>query len=369
MLLKLLRRFSRLDRIFLLTVVLPTGFAGLYFGLISSDVFVSESRFVVRSAQRATPAMLGGVLQSVGLSRSSDDTFAVHDFMQSRDALEALERKTALSRLFSDSKVDVLSRFAALDGDTSFEALHRYYQRRVNVSVDGISAISVLKTSAFSADVAKGMNEDLLILSEQLINQLNERSRQDTIQFVASELDAAGKKARSATAALAAFRSANGVFDPDRQSALQLQMVAKLQDELIATKTQLEQVQQLTRDNPQIQSLQRRVDTLQREINNETTKVTGAGASLSSKAATFSMLELDRALADRQFAAALAAMEQARNDALRKQIYLERVVQPSLPDAAVEPRRWRNVIATFLLGMVAWGIGSLLLAGIREHHD
>jgi capsular polysaccharide transport system permease protein len=40
-----------------------------------------------------------------------------------------------------------------------------------------------------------------------------------------------------------------------------------------------------------------------------------------------------------------------------------------LPDVAQEPRRLRSVAATFILGLVAWGILSMLLAGVREHQD
>jgi capsular polysaccharide transport system permease protein len=65
----------------------------------------------------------------------------------------------------------------------------------------------------------------------------------------------------------------------------------------------------------------------------------------------------------------LASLEDARNEALRKQAYVERVDQPNLPDKAVEPRRVRGVFATFLLGLVAWGVLTMLLAGVREHKD
>ena len=54
---------------------------------------------------------------------------------------------------------------------------------------------------------------------------------------------------------------------------------------------------------------------------------------------------------------------------LRQQAYLERIAQPSLPDVAQEPRRLRSVLATFVLGLVAWGILAMLLAGVREHQD
>ena len=146
--------------------------------------------------------------------------------------------------------------------------------------------------------------------------------------------------------------------------------MSKLQDELIATKTQLAQIRDLTKDNPQIGSLQTKLNTLQAEINSETAKVAGGGdRSLSSKSADYERLALDRTFADKQLSVALTSLEQARNDAQRKQLYLERIVQPSAPDMAVEPRRLRSVFATFVLGLVAWGILSMLVAGVREHQD
>jgi capsule polysaccharide export protein KpsE/RkpR len=40
-----------------------------------------------------------------------------------------------------------------------------------------------------------------------------------------------------------------------------------------------------------------------------------------------------------------------------------------MPDEPEEPRRLRGIFATFVLGLVAWGVLSMLLAGIREHQD
>lgn len=362
-------RSRGISRLFLLAVVLPTLLASLYFGLIASDIYISESRFVVRSPQKLGAAGFGAILQGAGFSRSQDDTYTVRDYIQSRDALKVLETQFGLSKSFGDPKVDIFNRFAGLDPDNSFEALHRFYLKRISAEVDGLSSITVLRTSAFSALEAHQVNEKLLELSEKLINELNERGRQDLIRFAAAEVAAAEQKARAATLAVAAFRSQKGVFDPERQSALQLQLVSKLQDELIATKTQLAQIRELAKDNPQIVALQKKLETLQSEIDAENSRVAGGDRSLSSKSAEFERIALDRAFADKQLAAALTSLEQARNDAQRKQLYLERIVQPNMPDMAVEPRRWRGVFATFLLGLIAWGILSLLLAGVMEHRN
>ncbi|MBU2586617.1 MAG: hypothetical protein KJ872_00720, partial [Alphaproteobacteria bacterium] len=77
--------------------------------------------------------------------------------------------------------------------------------------------------------------------------------------------------------------------------------------------------------------------------------------------------QLRREFADKQLGIALASLQDARNEARRQQAYVERVSQPSLPDDAVEPRRLRGVLATLIIGLVAWGILTMLLAGVREH--
>ncbi|MEQ1555833.1 MAG: capsule biosynthesis protein, partial [Gallionella sp.] len=307
--------------------------------------------------------------QGAGFSRSQDDTYSVHDYIFSRDALKQLDTELALSKEFSASHVDVFSRFGSFGWDHSFEALYRYYQKRVVLDLDSSSSISTLGVSAYTPEMAFQMNEKLLVMGENLVNQLNERGRQDMIRFASDEVAEAEKKAKLASLAVSNFRNVKGVFDPEKQSALQLQQVSKLQDELIATKIQLAQIRGLTRDNPQIASMQRRIETLQSEIKSETAKVAGGDRSLANKSTEYESLILERGFAEKQLAAALTSMEQARNEAQRKQLYLERIVQPSKADMAMEPRRIRNVFATFVLGLIAWGILTMLLAGIREHQD
>jgi capsular polysaccharide transport system permease protein len=48
---------------------------------------------------------------------------------------------------------------------------------------------------------------------------------------------------------------------------------------------------------------------------------------------------------------------------------LERIVQPSRPDTALEPRRVRGVLATLGLGLIVWGVLTMLVAGVKEHLD
>lgn len=354
---------------FWVTVAAPTVLATVYFGLMASDVYVSESRIVVRSPDKQVATGLGALLKGAGFSRAQDDSYTVRDYVLSRDALKEIDDALGVGAAYASDTVDRVSRFGGLDFDTSFEALHRYYQNKVDIQQDTTSSITTLTVRAYTAQEAQNINQKLLELSEGLVNRLNERGRQDLIKSAASEVADAEKKSKAAALALSAYRNAKGVVDPERQATVQLQQIAKLQDELIATTTQLAQLRTFTPQNPQISALQKRASTLQGEIDAETTKVTGGERSLANKAAEFQRLALEREFADKQLASALTSLEQARNEAQRKQVYIERIAQPSLPDVALEPRRIRGILATFILGLVAWGILSMLIAGVREHQD
>jgi capsular polysaccharide transport system permease protein len=362
-----LRHSWQTHRLFWLTVVLPTLAAIVYFGFIAADVYISESRFVVRSPERQTASPLGALLKGSGFARSQDDSYTVQDFILSRDALRALDEKIDLRSAYA--KGDIIGRFPGLDWDDSFENMHRYYQQGVSVQLDPLSSIATVRVRAFAADDAQKINQSLLEMGEALVNQLNERGRQDLIRFATSEVAMAEKKAGRAALALARYRNEKGVIDPEKQSAIPLQQVAKLQDELIAAKSQLAQLQMLTHENPQIPVLNKRIQMLETEIEAESGRVAGGRRSLASKAADFQRLALEKEFADRQLASALSSLEQARNEAQRQQLYLERIAQPSLPDAAMEPRRLRAILAVFVLGLIAWGVLSMLIASVKEHRD
>lgn len=362
-------RFLKTNTIFMLTVLIPTALAIIYYGLIASDVYISESRFVVRSPQRQAATGLGALLQGTGFARSQDDTYSVHDFVMSRDALKELDDQLKVRKSFSSKDADVINRFPGLDWDDSFEAFHRYYKKRVTIDYDTVSSISVLNVRAFTADDAKNINDLLLKMGERLVNNLNDRSRQDLIKVAQQEVSIAEEKAKTAALSLSAFRSNQSVFDPTGQSAAQLQSVGKIREELMSAEAQLAQLVQLSPNNPQLKVLRSRVESLRASAANEAAKVTGSGNSFASKATGFDRLTLEKQFADRQLAAAFASLESAKSEAQRKQLYLERLVQPNLPDMAVEPRRIRSVFMIFALGLIAWGVVSLLVASVKEHSD
>lgn len=361
------RWFARPDWLFLSVVVAPVVTATVYFGFLASPVYISESSFVVRNPEKPTPSGLGGILQTAGFTKGTDEVYAAQSFAASRDALRALNRNEAVERAYTRPGIFVLERFDPLGVAGSFEALYEYFKKKVAVKNDATTSITKLTVRAFNPLDAQRFNAQLLEMSEATVNQLNERGRRDLVQYAENEVMQAKTEAQLAGAALAAYRNLSGVLDPEKQAEIQMQMVSKLQDQLISTRTELAQLRRYTPMNPRIPVLQSQLGIIESSMRAELRKVTGGNRSLAQSAVRYERLMLENEFANKQLTAALASLEQARNEALRKQAYVERIVEPNLPDAPMEPRRLRGILATLALALVAYGILRMLLAGVKEH--
>ncbi len=362
--------FLRRHAFFLLTVALPTLLAAFYFLILASNIYVSESRFVVRTPNKQTSGGLSGILQGAGfsgLSKAPEDVHTVSQYIMSRDAVGILDERLDLRSTWGSWRVDFLRRFAPFLTDDSREALFEYYPRRVNATVDPSSGITTLRVEVFSPEQAVQINGILLGEAERLVNLLNNRARGDLIKFAENEVKVAEDKAKAAASAVSNYRNSQSVVDPVEQTKLHYEQISRLQAELVKTQAQLTQLKVFAPDSPHPPALELRATTLESEIAKETEKITGGDNSLASKAAEYERLALEREFADKQLASALVSLELARNEAQRQQLYLETVAKPSLPDGPTYPRRLRGILTTFVLGLVAWGIASMLVAGVREH--
>ena len=354
-----------------ITVTLPVILALLYFGLIASDQYVSQSSFVIRSASSQNSLTgLGAFLQNVGFSRSQDDTYSVREYITSRAALNNLEQQGIAVRSFYEKKGDLFSRFNAFGLYGENEVFYQYYKKKVAVQFDPVSGISTLDVAAFEPQDALQVNEALLKQAEALINQLNDRALKDTVKYAQAQVDIAEERVKKAAEDLIVYRTHNGVFDLKVQAEGKINLISKLQDELILLQTQLDQVRAITPDNPQISGLMARERSLKKEIEKQTNAMlSDEDGSMTKQAAEYQRVYLENELAEKQLAAAITALESAKADATRQQLYLEVISAPVEPDFALLPRRLYNIIATLFIGLMIYGVAVLLLAGVREHKN
>lgn len=361
-------RWLEKRRWFAFFVILPTILATLYFGIVASDIYVSESRFVVKSSdQRRSQSTLANLIQTTGLSLGQEQSNQVLEYVRSRDALKALEKGVGIRALYSAPNGDILSRFPRpFFGDT-FEDLYKYYGKMVGARLDTETGTAIITAKAFSPQDAHAVNERLLTLSEELVNRLNDRAQSRGISEAQRQVDLATVRAKAARVALARYRNAQELIDPGKQAIGVIEIANTMIAQRAALQAQLDQMQRVTPANPSIPALRQRIAAISSQIASQDNRVVGSSSGIASKLGDYENLLVEQEFATESLTVANAALVQARTEAARQQFYLERVVDPNVPDAPLLPSRFFYVLVVFAAALCLYFIGWMLVVGILEH--
>ena len=354
---------------FLIVVVLPTLVAAVYFLLIASPRYVTEARFVVRAGTQPPPAAVGLALQGVGIGAPQTDAFAVHEWMRSRDAVVEMRDRAGLTEILGRAGADPFSRWPRLGEGRSVEGLHRAYRRFVTVGYDSTTGISVLRVEAYRPEDAVRLADALLDGGETLVNRLNTRSAEQAVADATRAVDEAEARLATASQRLTGFRNRQRFIDPQGAAEAGGQVIVALTTQLAGLRADRAQLAAEAPQSPQLPSLDGRIRALERQIAAERAKIAGAADSLAPQVSAYEDLVLERQFADRQLAEATAALVEARQEARRQALFLERIAGPLAADEPTRPRRWRSLAIVLVSTLLLWAVGRLLVLGLREHRQ
>ncbi len=358
---RLARRHS-----FISTVCLPTLLAALYLFLVAAPQYTSEARFLVRGRQQAPAAGIGEMMSQAGFKAGSEDAMGIRDYLRSHDAVSALRGKVDLVGMFRRPEADYVARLWW--AQPAAERLLDYYNSMVSPEYDTSSGITTLRVRAFRASDARDITAELLGLSEGLVNKLNQRLQEDSLRVAREEVERAEGRVNGTQARITAFRERERQLDPGRSSAMTVETIGRLEGQLIQARAEMTEAQTFARgDNQRLLQLRNRVEALGRQVADERQRLASANTGVTQQVGEFELLSTERDLARIQLGAANAAMERALADAQRQQIFILRLVEPNLAERPLYPKAAQSVLYLFICLSVAYGIATLLLAGMREH--
>jgi capsular polysaccharide transport system permease protein len=363
---------SRIPWLFVVLVVAPTLIATIYYLLIAAPLYTSEAQFVAyQKGMVQSSAGLGSILASVGVSAGQDEisAYEVQDYMTSRTAILELSRTAGLGDIVGRPEGDFLYRFPRLFERPTTENLFKAYPRFVTVDYNLQTGISTLKVRAFRARDAHDLAEALLDRGEAWVSGLNDRALHDTLSQAQRQVADAEASLVAAQAALTSYRSKERLIDPEKAAASNQELLGRLETQVAMVRAQRGALAASAPQSPELPILDRQISALTDQVEAERTRTAGEDDSLAPKVASYERLTLERDLSARTVEAAVAELQGARLDARRQQMYLDRVVSPSIPDAADEPQRLKMIFLVLVSSLLAYGIVSLVLAGLREHQQ
>jgi len=358
------------NRWFLLGVILPSLLSCLYYFGVASDQYVSESRFVIKapSQRAAQTTSFANLIQSTGLSSGQEQSNQIIDFVRSRSALQTLQKNMKVEKAYQRDSVDWLSRFPRFWEQEAFEDLYQYYRGKIQINRDTDTGLVVLRTIAFSPKDAAAINAHLLDQSETLVNELNENARNKAISEAESRVVEAQMRVNKALKAISDYRSQSKLVEPLKEATGIVEIANRLIVERAALEAQLSTVRQVTPDHPSIPVLREQVASLTREIERQNSRLVGGDTdTISRKLPNYEALVLEQELASQLLMLSQTTLEQARTEALKQQFYLERVVEPNVPDLPEYPKALKTVLTIFGFALCLYFIIWMFVVGILEH--
>lgn len=368
-------RRSRKDRLFTLGVVasflaivlLPAAVAGLYYGLIASDQYATETRFSLRSGEPGISDMLGG-LTGGGGSQQAQDSAIIIDYARSRSMIESLEQQIDVRQIFSRDGLDYFSRFKK---DKPIESLVRYWRKRVDAHYDKMSGIIALEARAFTPEDSLLLTEKIVDQCEKLVNDLSQRSRRDALQQATLEFQRAEAQLKTATADMRETQNSQGMLDVTVEAQAVNKIITQLRMELARAEQQIAgQGDTVSADAPQVRVLNARVQTLQDQISKFSSQIADkkhGGESLADSKRALDLKQTDLGIAMQRYVMASVAFENARLDLETQRSYLAPFVKPMLATRATYPKRWWDWFLVSGPALLAWA----LIAGagflVRDH--
>ncbi|WP_333701747.1 lipopolysaccharide biosynthesis protein [Sphingobium yanoikuyae] len=356
-------------RYFIAIVIVPTLVVALYFMAFAANQYESEAHLVIRSNSggKENSGGLDAVLKSFGgTSDSSKESATLSDYMRSHDVVASLRRNNQLVERYRRPEADLISRLPV--ADPTDETLAKYFKNRANIDLDSDTGIMTVKVRSFRPEDSYALINAMLALGEQRVNALNQRSYESMQGLARRQLAEAEKGLREAQTALTNFRRGQGDVDPEGSAEAQLKLVTELRKEEAMARAEMEAIAaQIGTNNPQYQALQSRAAAINGQLSSQQSFLVGNSRSIATRLGDYQDLELRREFESKRYAAAAAALESAREQATRQQLFVVRLVEPNMPQKATYPKGIKTVFTVFLALALAYGIGWLLAAGVREH--
>ena len=354
---------------FILLVLVPSIAAAVYYGFLASNQYVAEAQFTVMGGEIPAPDAITS-MTGIPAAAIIQDTQIVTNFIESRAAVEMLQAKVGLRKLYSRDDIDYVARF---NPSKPIEKLVAYWRYMSDVAIVMPAGIVDFRVRAFTPDDARKIGDAVLSISEELINDLNSRMNADAVTDAEQELQRTAERLAVARAALEKARNDQGVLDAVKQADALNKLIIDLRGQLAKMQQEYDaQLHSVLSTAPQMRTLKARIDAGQAQIAELDAKLTAtdpaeASQTLSNSMTRFAELDLEHQIAERLYSGAAASLELAKLTAEHKLMYLNTFVRPVAPQEPRYPKRILYTAVVVLGSLSAWGAVVGLVAVARNH--
>lgn len=348
-------------------VILASLLLVFYYTVLASPRYVSEAQFVVKEAGGHDSSLLG--LSGLGaISPGMRDALILQTFLQSREMATALDKAVSLKKHYERSDWDFISKLAT---DSTMEDYVEYYQKHIQVIHDEMSDVLLVEVQTFDADYSLIVAQALLTISEKFINDLGAKMASEQMAYAQKEVERSYAILNKNQNKLINFQDKFKLFSPEQQSGALLTAINNIESSIITEETELKSLLAFMReDAPEVKAKNIRLASLREQLAQEKQRLTSDDQqSLNKINVNYQEIKLNTELAADLYKSALAGLEVVRAEAYRKLKHLLVIEQPSLAQEDKYPRRVHSILTWFIVLLLSYFIGRLILSIIKEHQE
>lgn len=351
-------------------IILPVVITAFYLMVFAKDQYASNVGFTIRQEETGTASELMGGLSNILGGGAQGHADLLFEYVQSQEIIERVGQEFDLRGHYSQSwPVDPVF---SLWPTATIEDLLWFWGRMVRVSYDKSTGLMLLQVRARDPASAREIAQLIVAESERMINRLNETARRDATRNAETDLEAALARLRDAREGLAEFRARTQIVDPQADIQGRMGVLNNLQQQLAEALVEQDLLgQSVDGADPRLRQVQRRVDVVRNRIREERQTfsqqdVTVDDTDYPRLIAQFEGLQVDQAFAEATYQAALTALDAARSNASRQNLYLANFIQPTLAQRAQYPKAVQTIGLVLLFATLVWGIMALVYYSLRD---
>lgn len=348
-------------------VILASIILVAYYAVIASPRYVSEAQFVVKEAGGHDTSLLG--LSGLGaVSSGMRDALILQTFLQSREMAVALDKAVSLKSHYERRDWDILSR---LKVDSTIEEYVEYYQEHIQIIHNELSDVLLVEVQTFEPNYSLTVNQALLSISEKFINDLGAKMASEQMAYAQAEVERSYTILSKNQNDLITFQDKFKLYSPEQQSNALVTAINGIESAIISEETELKSLLAFMRDDaPKVKAKQIRVASLKEQLAQEKQRLTSDDQqSLNKINVNFQEIKLNTELASDLYKSALAGLETVRAEAYRKLKHLLIIEHPALAEEEKYPRRIHSILTWFIVLLLSYFIGRLILSIIKEHQE
>lgn len=365
------RRALRVRHIVLGLAAASSLLAGLYWGLLASDLYVCEAQVVVVRADMGgvDPGGLGGLLSGLPGGGNRADQMLLRSHLLSLDMLARLDAELHLRQRYADHAHDPLARLR--DAHAPLARFADYMKRRIAIDYDDNEGILHVEAAAFDPQTAQAIVATMLREGAQFMNRNDHRLAQVQVDFLSGEAQRMGARNEAARKALLAYQNKAGMVSPEDTLQSVASTIAQLEARRSALQTQLGTLEAyLVPSHPDVVAVRQQIAAVDGELARERGRAaSNAPGALNRSADAFRQLEQEAQFSQGLYQTTLAALEKGRITAMQAMKQVSVIQSPTLPEYPARPRRFVNTLVFTLAAFLTAGIALLLVAVVRDHID